>query len=55
MRRLVDHSQLRVRFSRGGKLAGGGGNHSVKLVGGRGRSVRIPRTADSFKSTTDNT
>lgn len=55
MKRLMDRSQLRVKFTRGGKLAGGGGNHRVKLVGGRGRNVSIPRTADSFKSSTDNT
>jgi hypothetical protein len=50
-----DTSKLRTRFSRGGKLQGGGTNHAVKLVGGRGRRVSIPRSADSFKSTTDNT
>jgi hypothetical protein len=42
-------------FKRGGKLQGLGKNHSSAIVGARGRRVRIPRTADSFKSKTDNT
>lgn len=44
-----------LRFSRGGKLQGMGKNTSSRIVGGRGAKVRIPRTADSFKSKTDNT
>lgn len=42
-------------FKRGGKLQGLGKNHSSAIVGAKGRRVRIPRTADSFKSKTDNT
>lgn len=44
-----------IRFSKGGRFQGMGKNTSSKIVGARGRRVRIPRTADSFKSRTDHT
>jgi hypothetical protein len=50
-----DSSQLRTKYRRGGPLQGGGGNHATKIVGGKGKRVSIPRTADSFKSKTDHT
>jgi hypothetical protein len=55
MRVMKNSSQLRVKFKRGGKLQGNGANTASKIVGARGSRVRIPRTADSFKSRTDNT
>lgn len=56
MTRIVKHSKARVTsFKRGGKLQGGGANTRSMIVGARGARVRIPRTADSFKSKTDNT
>lgn len=53
MKILVNHPK--TKFSRGGRLQGMGNNTSSRIVGPRGAKVRIPRTADSFKSTTDHT
>lgn len=54
--KLLKHDKSRVTsFKRGGKLAGFGKNTSAKIVGARGRRVKTPKTADSFKSRTDHT
>lgn len=41
--------------SRFRNMRGMGKNTGVKITGARGARVRIPRSADSFKSKTDNT
>lgn len=55
--KILKHNKSRVTsFKRGGKLQGLGANTSSRITGERsGRNFKIPRSADSFKSRTDNT
>lgn len=53
MRRLI--ATRKTTFTKNSKFRGGGKNHASKVVGPKGRKVSVPRSADSFKSKTDNT